>query len=152
MKKHKIILISLGGAIICPKPGQVDSAFLKKFREMILRSVKKGYRFVIVTGGGKTSREYLKSAQKITKLSKEDMDWIGIYATKLNAQLVRTIFGKSAYPVIIDDPFQKISENDWKILVSSGWKPGWSTDYDTVLLAKRFGAKEIIIKLKKSTI
>jgi uridylate kinase len=61
MKKQKIILISLGGAIICPEPGRADSVFLKKFREMIMNFVKKGYRFVIVTGGGRTSREYLES-------------------------------------------------------------------------------------------
>ena len=27
---------------------------------------------------------------------------------------------------------------------SAGWKPGWSTDYDAVLLAKNFGVSEII--------
>jgi len=31
-----------------------------------------------------------------------------------------------------------------RILVASGWKPGWSTDYDAVLLAERFGADEVL--------
>ena len=31
-----------------------------------------------------------------------------------------------------------------KILIAAGWKPGWSTDYDTVLLAKNLNVKTII--------
>ncbi|MEK6876285.1 MAG: UMP kinase, partial [Nanoarchaeota archaeon] len=30
------------------------------------------------------------------------------------------------------------------ILIAGGWKPGWSTDYDAVLLAKNIGVKAII--------
>ena len=31
-----------------------------------------------------------------------------------------------------------------RILVAGGWKPGWSTDYDAVLLAKNLGAKSVV--------
>jgi len=31
-----------------------------------------------------------------------------------------------------------------KILVAAGWKPGWSTDYDAVEIAVKFGAKTVI--------
>ena len=31
-----------------------------------------------------------------------------------------------------------------KVLIASGWIPGWSTDYDAVLLAKNFGVNEVI--------
>ena len=39
------------------------------------------------------------------------------------------------------------AEIDWKedILVGSGWKPGWSTDYDSVILANRMKAERTII-------
>jgi uridylate kinase len=30
------------------------------------------------------------------------------------------------------------------VLVAAGWKPGFSTDYDAVLLAERFGAQMLI--------
>ena len=30
------------------------------------------------------------------------------------------------------------------VLIAAGWRPGWSTDYISVLLAKRFKVKEII--------
>ncbi|MFH1036441.1 MAG: UMP kinase [Patescibacteria group bacterium] len=143
MKKQKTIIISLGGAIICPKPGKIDEIFLKKFRSLILKFLKRGFRFVIIAGGGKTSRAYLKAANEISRLSREDSDWIGIYATRLNAQLVRAIFGRIAYPEVLENPYKEIKDG-WKILIGAGWKPGCSTDYDSVLFAKRFGVKEII--------
>ena len=135
--------MSLGGSIIVQDEIQID--FLKKFRKFILKFLKKGYRFVIVTGGGKVCRKYQQAASKIVKITDEDKDWIGIHATRLNAQLVRTIFYKEACPVVLDNPNKDIANaKRYRLFLASGWRPGASTDYDTVLLAKRFGAKKII--------
>lgn len=143
MEKEKTIIISLGGAIICPAPGRINVVFLKKFKNLVLKFIKKKYRFVIITGGGKICRTYQDAAKKIINLSDEDKDWLGIHVTRLNGHLLRTIFRKEAYPVVLDDPHKPIN-GPWKVLIGAGWRPGWSTDYDAVLLAKRFGAKEII--------
>jgi uridylate kinase len=143
MEKQKTILISLGGAIICPEPGQIDAGFLKKFRLLILKYLKLNYRFVIVAGGGQTCRFYQEAAKKIVKVLDDDLDWIGIHATRINAHLLRTIFRNVAYPVILDDPHKPI-KNHWQVIIGAGWRPGCSSDTDSVLLAKRFGAKEII--------
>ena len=43
----------------------------------------------------------------------------------------------------IINPNDKII-SDAKVLVAAGWKPGFSTDYDAVLLAKNIGAKMVI--------
>jgi uridylate kinase len=80
---------------------------------------------------------------KIGKLPSEDVDWLGIHVTRLNAYLLRTIFRKVAYPVILDNP-QKPVKNNWRVLIAAGWKPGWSTDYISILLAKRFKTNEVI--------
>jgi uridylate kinase len=143
---NKTILIALGGSIVVPVNGEVDVEFLKRFRSMILGFIKKGYKFVIVVGGGKTSRLYQKAATQVTKVGYDDQDWIGIYATWLNACLLKSIFKKESCPVIFDSPFKRIKKEYSKkpVIIAGGWKPGWSTDYDAVLLAKRFGAKEII--------
>lgn len=143
MKKSKTIIISLGGSIICPKPGEININFLKKFKKLILKFLKKEFKFIIVAGGGKTCRLYQSAASKIINLSSDDKDWLGIHATRLNAHLIRTIFREVAYPVILDDPKKPI-KNKWKLLVGAGWRPGWSTDYISVLLARRFKIKEII--------
>jgi len=149
MRNSKIILIALGGSIICPQPGKINTNFLRKFKKLILKYLREGFRFIIVTGGGKICRLYQGAAEKIGKLPYEDMDWLGIHATRLNAHLLRTIFRKEAYPVILDDPKKPI-KNNWTpptrhpILIAAGWRPGWSTDYISVLLARRFKIKEII--------
>ena len=41
------------------------------------------------------------------------------------------------------NPTKKIKTNK-PIIVGSGWKPGWSSDYDAALAAKTYGAREVI--------
>ena len=139
--KHTAV-ISLGGSIIVPDKIQIK--FLKSFKEFILKFLKKDYRFIIVTGGGSVARNYIEAASEITKISDEDKDWLGIHATRINAHLIRTIFKKESYPVVLDDAFKKIGDEKHRIFIASGWRPGWSTDYDAVLLAKRFKADKVI--------
>jgi len=146
MRNSKTIIVSLGGSIICSSPEKINVRFLKKFRKLILKFIKRGYRFVIIPGGGKVCRLYQKAAAKIRRLPYEDMDWLGIHTTRLNAHLLRTIFRREACPVVFDNPFKKVKKEFLKkpIIIASGWRPGCSTDYDAILLAKRFKVKEII--------
>jgi uridylate kinase len=144
---ENIIVISLGGSLIVPR--EIDWQFLKKFRQLIVSEIKDGKKFVFITGGGYTCREYQQAAMKVTKLTKDDRDWLGIHTTRLNAHLIKTIFREYAHPRINKNPNTKadISEHfshGEKIMVAAGWRPGWSTDYDSVILAKRLGAKVII--------
>ena len=141
-RASKTIVISLGGSIIVPDGIQVT--FLKKFKEFILKFLREDYQFIIVAGGGKTCRKYQKAAALITQLNDEDKDWLGIHATRLNAHLLRTIFKKEAYPVVLDSPYKPVKGKNQRLFIASGWMPGWSTDYDAVLLAKRFKATKII--------
>jgi len=140
--KTKTIVISLGGSIIIPN--KIQTEFLKDFRRFILKFLKRNFCFVIVTGGGNICREYQNAASQITKITDEDRDWLGIHATRLNAHLIRTIFKNEAYPVVLDNPLKRLNGKNYKLFIGSGWRPGWSTDYDAVLLAKRFKAEKII--------
>ena len=141
-KIKQTIVVSLGGSVIITDKIQV--AFLKKFKEFILKFLKRGTRFIVVSGGGKICRDYQAAANQISKLTDEDKDWIGIHATRLNAHLLRTIFKKEAYPVVLDSPNKPIDGEKYKLFIASGWRPGWSTDYDAVLLAQRFKADKVI--------
>jgi len=138
----KTIVISLGGSIIVP--GKIQVEFLKDFKEFILKFLKKDFLFVIVAGGGSIARNYIEAASEITTITDEDKDWLGIHATRFNAHLLRTIFKKEAYPVVLDSPHKEISAEKYNLFIASGWRPGWSTDYDTVLLAQRFKADKVI--------
>lgn len=135
-------ILSVGGSIIIPKQG-FDISFLKKFKSLILEQVKKGEKFILVIGGGGTCRQYQQTAAKVTSLTKEDLDMIGIETTKLNAHFVRFLFKEYAHKDIILNPSKRLISKK-PILVAAGWKPGHSTDTDAVLLAKTYGAKHIL--------
>jgi len=137
----KTLVISLGGSLIVPE--EVDFEFLKNFKLLIEEFIKKDFRFIIITGGGRTARNYMAAANKVSKLHEEDVDWLGIHATRINAHLLRTIFRSHAHKRIITNPCEKISFKE-KILIGAGWKPGFSTDMDSVLLAKQFEVKQVI--------
>lgn len=146
--KNNITIISLGGSLIVPKAG-IDWKFLKTFRTLIVKRIKKGERFVLVTGGGNTARSYQEASSKVIKLTKDDRDWIGIHATRLNAHLVKTIFREYAHPRINKNPRTKedLSKHFKKnegLMVAAGWRPGWSTDFVATVLAERFKAKKVI--------
>ncbi len=133
----KTIVLSLGGSIIVPDA--VDVEFLKGFKELILKH--SDTRFVIVCGGGMTARKY-QGAAKDLSASQDNLDWIGVKATWLNAMLVKSIF-EEAYEEMIVDPTAKL-DTDARIIVGGGWKPGWSTDTDAVHLAKQLGAHALV--------
>lgn len=140
--KQPVKIISVGGSIIIPKSG-FDIAFLKQFRDMILSHVSRGVRFVFITGGGGTSRAYQEAFRGIEEMDADDRDWIGIYTTRLNAQFLRLLFKEVAFDDILIDPSRRVRTRQ-SILVAAGWRPGFSTDYCAVELAKTFGAKEVI--------
>ncbi len=137
-----ILILSLGGSLIAPKEG-INATFLADFRTLLERHIREGKRFVLICGGGKTAREYQGAARELGELTRDSLDWIGIHATRLNAHLVRTMFGKLAHGRVVSDPK---GARGWKtpVLVAAGWKPGCSTDYDAVLLAKALGAKMLV--------
>lgn len=125
-------------------PDQIDANFLKRFREIILNHLNAS-RFIIICGGGKTARRYQEAASAVMQLGPDDKDWIGIHSTRLNGQLIKTIFKNMAYPKVIRNPTEKITLKDKeRIVIAAGWKPGASTDYDAVLLAKNFKVKMLI--------
>lgn len=144
MKLNSTIIISLGGSLIHTKNG-INISFIKKYNDFIRRHVKKGKRFFIICGGGYITREYQRAlSSTIANIPNEDLDWLGIHATKLNAQLLRVIFADLAYPKIIFK-YDRIEPNITNsIVIAAGWKPGWSTDYDAVLLARDYESKTII--------
>jgi len=135
------IIISLGGSLVIP--GEIDVKFLTEFKKLILKHVALGETFILIVGGGVTARKYITALKSLSKTSNDDLDWMGIEATRLNAKLVQISFGKKAHTEIVTDPNKKLNFNE-SILISGGWKPGRSTDDCAVRLAKTYGAKVII--------
>src|SRR5438270_760950 len=95
-KSKRLFVLSLGGSLIVP--GEIDVKFLQAFKKIIVGQIKKGHRFIIVTGGGKTARNYQGALRQVSKVSNDVLDWMGIGATYINAELVMLMLGRLAHP------------------------------------------------------
>ncbi len=141
-KRREYIVVSVGGSLIVPE--DIDTAFLDRLRSSILAHVKRGISFYIVAGGGMTARSYQKAVEEVRgDLHPEDVDWLGIHATRLNAHLLRALFKDEAQERIVKNPTRRI-RGDSSVIIGAGWRPGWSTDYCAVMAAKQLGAKRLV--------
>lgn len=144
LNKTEPLVISLGGSLIVPVGGP-DTHFLKAFHDVVLDLVRAGRRVVIVCGGGRTARHYISAASDVmSHIDPEDLDWLGIHATRLNAHLLRTLFRAVAHPNVIKNPMRTPRHWKEKVLVAAGWKPGWSTDYVASRIAGLLDVRHIV--------
>ncbi len=140
-------VLSVGGSIVAPEGP--DPVFVKAFVEMVKDFLNKNPddRLILVVGGGGPARLYQNAFREVTGTAANDgtdaADWIGIMATRLNAQYVKACFGDLCKEAVVTDP-TVAKEFTGKILVAAGWKPGFSTDNDAVLLAEKFNADTVV--------
>lgn len=141
-------VLSVGGSIVVPN--QPDTEFLTKFISMVKDwlSEDASRKLILVVGGGAPARVYQNAyaeiASKVGNSSATDAaDWIGIMATRLNAQLVKASFGDLCQNDVVYDPTAPIDFKG-RILLAAGWHPGFSTDNDAVLLAEKHNAKVVV--------
>ena len=140
------IVMSIGGSLIVPNGG-IDIKFLKELNRFVRKELaeNKNRQFFLIIGGGKIARTYRDAGRDVIghELNRDDLDWLGIHATKLNAHLVRTVFRDLAHPYIVKH-YEIIRKASEPIVVAAGWKPGWSTDYDAVLLCEDYHVREMV--------
>ena len=139
MEKKETIIISLGGSLIVPN--EIDIGFLKSFKHSLQKYLETK-RFFLFTGGGKVARNYQKALLEFGA-DDSDRDWIGINVSRMNAEIVKQMFVKNSYAKVITDPSKRLNTRK-EIVVAGGWKPGWSTDYCSVMMAKNSGLKTIV--------
>lgn len=145
-------VLSVGGSIVAPPQGP-DVAFLAEFRERLEAWLSRAddRRAILVIGGGGPARSYQSALKEFWRArgepeaerSDEALDWIGIAATRINAQLVKAVMGELCLDDVVTDPSASLAFSG-RVLVASGWKPGFSSDFDAVYLGERFGAKRVL--------
>jgi uridylate kinase len=139
-----VTVISLGGSLIAPDA--VDTAFLASFHRLALEHLAADRRrkLIVICGGGGLARRYQAACRQLApSATNDDLDWVGIAATRVNAELVRRLFGRLCTGGVVIDP-TAVRKFVGRVMVAAGWKPGFSTDNDAVILARRFGARDLI--------
>ncbi|MHA2297795.1 MAG: UMP kinase [Candidatus Hodarchaeales archaeon] len=144
MPDEQYVVISLGGSVV--NPGEIDVEFLMGFRDIIFQEIQKGKKFIIVTGGGGVSRQYISALEKSgLDITEGEKDQLGIIPTWLNAKLVATFFkGHTArvLPTNFDEVIKQVDE--WSVVFSGGLMPGIKTDEDTSIFADYLGIDFLI--------
>lgn len=138
--------MSVGGSLIVTDKG-INTEFLKKLNDFIRKQIADNpqRQFFLVSGGGAIARHYRDAGRKVVghELTRDDLDYLGIHATKLNAHLIRTIFRDIAHPYILKH-YEIIRKVQEPVVVAAGWKPGWSTDYCALLVCEDYDVRTVI--------
>nr|QQK87031.1 uridylate kinase [Treponema denticola] len=143
-----VTVLSVGGSIVAPDKPDFDllDKFSKTIRNWLLQDSSR--KIIMVIGGGAPARDCQNAYRKVCDLRKapaknDEADWIGIMATRLNAQLVKAVFEDLCPNPVVYDP-TTVDMFGGQILVAAGWKPGFSTDNDAVVLAERFSGNLVV--------
>lgn len=129
------VALVFGGSILAPP--DLDPAFLAEVARRLAAWSKDRQLFVVV-GGGNPARRYIEAA-RAAGVGEDDLDRIGIQATRLNAQALACILRKQGANVNLEVP-HTVKEalrlgTQHDLVIMGGTVPGHSTDYVAVELA-----------------
>jgi len=133
----RVIVLSLGGSIIIPD--DVNSKFLKKFKQVILRNTK-NHKFVIVCGGGSIARKYMAGLQSVNA-NTYLQSLIGIACTRTNARFVSYFFNKDqeyGIPHTLETLSQYLKKHDIVFCGALEYKPNQTSDSTAAEIAAHF--------------
>jgi len=145
-------VIKYGGSFVIPDKTYDESA-LEDLASLVKSHEDK--QFVFIIGGGKICRNITNAVDSLLNdaLSKDmdlkgiAQDELGIATTKINGRyvlrwLTNKLGADFVYQDIVDYP-EVAPKTDKRIVIATGYKPGVSTDYDMMLLAKAYGASKV---------
>lgn len=110
----------------------------------VLKKFSRRNRLVVVTGGGSIARRYIAAARELGA-SEFVGDQIGIQVSRLNARLLASGLGESAFPKVpesLDGMVESIGSE--LIVVMGGLQPGQSTNAVAALAAEAMGADLLV--------
>ncbi|HDM92667.1 MAG TPA: UMP kinase [Candidatus Korarchaeota archaeon] len=136
------LTLLLGGIVF--DRAKEDQTILDAYRDIIIRLVEKGYKLIVVAGGGRLAREYIESASRYG-VNKAFLDYIGIMATRLNAALVIASLWSRAYPRVPETYEEALSGiHGYDVVVMGGMAPAQSTDAVAAVMSEMTNSKLMI--------
>ncbi|HXW95779.1 MAG TPA: UMP kinase [Nitrososphaerales archaeon] len=133
-------VLRIGGSVLGSPP---SSKVVNAYAGVIADLNYEGHSVAVVVGGGKVSRDYIKSAAEMG-LSPYQQDTVAIHASRLNARLVAMkLGGVSSVPTSIDGMLLRLARN--RVAVMGGLKPGITTDTVAAFVAQKWRA-DVMVK------
>lgn len=135
------LVLRLGGSVIA---SPVNPNLIKKYSEVIQILKNLNHELVIIVGGGKLARKFIRIAKKLG-LEEKAQDEIAISISRVYAQLIlKTIkqIKSNKIAITLEDVIKNFNKE--KIVVMGGLKPGMTTDSVAALVAKQIHANLIV--------
>lgn len=136
------IAVKTGGFLF---PSKLNATKIQQYVKTLRKLAEKGDHLLVVTGGGENARRYINVARK-AGVDESTCDQIGIEISRLNAYLLISLLGNSAYsalPTTIRDVKRLFQSG--KIVVMGGLTPGHSTTAVGAIAAEAIKADRYII-------
>jgi len=133
------VVVSIGGSVLVP--GENDSAYIAELAKVI-RDISKEVQLVIVCGGGKTARYYIRNGSELNGTT-YDLDLMGIDLTRVNAKLLMIALG-GIRDVPADPKIAASMSSPGNVIIMGGTEPGHTTDAVAAMVAKEMKADRLI--------
>jgi uridylate kinase len=136
------VAINTGGSIVAPE--RIDTAFLSSLAD-VLNGAAASRDLLVVVGGGRTARSYIESCRELGA-NEAFLDQVGIDATRMNARLLISALGETAFqevPHTLNAAMEAADEHP--IVVMGGTHPGHTTDTVSAMLAEMARVDELLI-------
>ncbi len=137
------VTISFGGAMMVPE--KPDASTILSAANVLVSLKKRRHDVFVVVGGGHQARVYMQQGVAM-KLSRAELDKIGIEVTRLNARMLIAAMGKIAEeepPKTVEAAVETSFRN--KIPIMGGTVPGHTTDAVAAMLAKASRSDILVI-------
>lgn len=122
------IVIKIGGSLLFDENQQYRLVRYKQYAQLVQQLKNQGHDIILVVGGGSLAKLLIEKGRYLGG-ERDALDYLGIAATWISAQLMITALGKLAYPVPVMTEEQLISlQQDGRLLVLGGLEPGQSTN------------------------
>jgi len=139
MRLKKRVILKLTGSLFDRGAEEV-----KAVAQAIIEALKEVEIPAIVAGGGEAARRYIEYAKNLGA-DQSTLDELGIDIARINAKLLITALGQSAYPYpphTLEEAVKASSTG--KVVVAGGFQPGQSTNAVAALLAERLSATLLV--------
>lgn len=132
------MVVKIGGSLMYTSRFDINGATLAKIKGWYVKNKEKIDNIVLVTGGGKLSRELGGQVKEQTKADSLVHN-VAMEATQVNSHILKAYIGDNEVyvPAKLGDAYEYLIDNDSKkrFMISGGLKCGWSTDMDAAVFA-----------------
>lgn len=143
MEQVERVVVAFGGSVVAPP--ELDVAALRALGAHLEQWAAHRQLFVVI-GGGAPARRYIRAARELG-VAEDDLDRIGIMATRLNAQLVDSLVRGEKGRQVPTTTAEAAARADagTRIVVMGGTTAGHSTDQVAAELAVAAGAARLVV-------